>query len=176
MNDTPTEPLRPLLLLAEDEKKKALDATINITDSFLRSKSSLQQRNRPNPFLNLPDVTSQQPPPTPHRVNPLLTMLSGRPASSNVYRRQQTQSYDSPSSYSLPSPGAPGSRKLIQGKFIPTHKKADLDALYRMALQNQTAYKAVEHTRIENRKLHDKEFASKHRALMGSMRSSGLVN
>ena len=172
MNDTPTEPVRPLLLLAEDEKKKALDTPINITDSFLRSKSSLQHRNRPNPFL---DATSQQPP-TPHRVNPLLTMLSGRPASSNVYRRQQTQSYDSPSFYSLSSTGAPGSRKLIQGKFIPTHKKSDLDALYRMALQNQTAYKAVEHTRIENRKLHDKEFASKHRALMGSMRSSGLVN
>lgn len=170
------ETVRPLLLLAEDEKTKALDAPVNITNSFLRSTSSLQHRTRPNPFLNPLDVTSQLPPPTPHRVNPLLAMLSTRPASSNVYRRQPTQSYDSPSSFSLPSTGVSTSRKLIQGKVITTHKKSDLDALYRMALQNQTAYKAVEHTRIEDRKLHDKEFASKHRALLGSMRSSGLVN
>jgi hypothetical protein len=45
-----------------------------------------------------------------------------------------------------------------------------------MALQNQTAYKSVDQTRIEDRKLHDKEFASKHRALKGSVRSAALVN
>ncbi|CAF1515274.1 unnamed protein product, partial [Rotaria sordida] len=53
---------------------------------------------------------------------------------------------------------------------------SDLDALYRMALQNQTAYKSVEQKRIEERKLHDKEFASQYRALKGSMRSLGFTN
>jgi hypothetical protein len=103
-------------------------------------------------------------------------MLSGRPNSSNNQVRQQQLPFESPSFYSLSSMATTGSRKLIQGKFVTTHKAADLDALYRMALQNQTAYKSVAHTRIEERKLYDKEFASQHRALKGSMRSAGVVN
>lgn len=187
MNDETTKPVRPLLLLAEDESKKPVEPIFDITDSFLRPKSSVFPRNRVNPFLNTspsisntPATASTQQPATTisSRSNPLLAMLNTRPASSNIPRRQPpTQLYESPSFSSLSSStGTPGSRKLIQGQFITTHKKADLDAFYRMALQNQTAYKAVEQTRIDDRKLHDKEFASKHRALMGSMRSSGLVN
>ncbi len=192
-DEIPSEPLRPLLLLLEDPNKKPVEPIINISEMFLRPKSSPINKHSPsphrfNPLLNMLDGNStsltniSQPPPpppsTPHRVNPLLTMLSGRPASSNVYRQQQpsSQQYDSPSFYSLSSTGTPGSRKLIQGKFVVTHKKSDLDAFYRMALQNQTAYKSVDRTRIENRKLHDKEFASRHRALKGSMRSASLVH
>jgi hypothetical protein len=105
-------------------------------------------------------------------------MLNGRPMSSaNPTQQQQPQPFESSSFYSLTSSLATtGSRKLIQGKFVTTHKASDLDALYRMALQNQTAYKSVDQTRIHQRKLHDKEFASQHRALKGSMRSSSVAN
>lgn len=185
MNEQTSKPLRPLLLLVEDESKKPVEPIFDLTNSFLRPGSSPFHRNRVNPFLNAspsisnPPPTQQQQPPSASnslRANPILAMLSGRPASSNIYRRQPTQVYESPSFSSISSTGSPGSRKLIQGQFVTTHKKSDLDALYRMALQNQTAYKAVDQTRIDDRKLHDKEFASKHRALMGSMRSSGMVN
>jgi hypothetical protein len=179
--------------LLEDPNKKPIEPIINLSEIFLRPKSSPihKQSSTPhrfNPLLNMLDEKStsltnispqqqqQQQPLSSQRVNPLLNMLSGRPVSSNVYRQQQTQQYDSPSFYSLSSTGTPGSRKLIQGKFVVTHRKSDLDAFYRMALQNQTAYKSVDQTRIEDRKLHDKEFASKHRALKGSVRSAALVN
>ncbi len=186
-DELPSEPtLRPLLLLLEDPSKKPVEPIINFA-SFLRPKTSPVNKQTPsphrvNPLLNMVDGKSssltndsQQPPtPTPHRTNTLLTMLSGRPASSNVYRQQQQ--YDSPSFLSSSSTGTAGSRKLIQGKYVLTHKKSDLDAFYRIALQNQTAYKSVDRTRVEDRKLHDKEFASRHRALQGSMRSAGFVN
>ena len=197
----PTETLRPLLLLLEDpSKKKPAEPIINFANTFLRPKSSPANKpptptaQRVNPLLNMlggksTSLTnvSQQPTPPPsstlHRSNTLLTMIGGRPASSNVYRQQQPptaatqqQQYDSPSFFSSTSTGTTGSRKLIQGKYVVTHKKSDLDAFYRIALQNQTAYKSVDRTRVEDRKLHDKEFASRHRALQGSMRSAGFVN
>lgn len=154
-------PLRPLLLLLNEETKKPNEPFFNIGANFLRPKTS------PN----------NQQVSTPHRVNPLLNMIDARPFSSNGSRQQQQQQqYDSSSFYSLSSAVTTGSRKLVQGKFINTHNKSNLDALYRMALQNQTAYKSVEQTRIEDRKLHDKEFASQHRALKGSMRSASVAN
>jgi len=159
MNEVPSEPFRPLLLLLGEEKKKTTDQIFNITENFLRPKTSPMNQQVP----------------TQRRINPMLNMLHGRPSSSNTGSRQQ-QLYDSPSFYSLSSMGTTGSRKLVQGKFVTTHKKEDLDALYRMALQNQTAYKSVEQKVIQDRILHDKEFASQHRALKGSMRSAGIVN
>jgi len=165
INEIPSEPLRPLLLLLENESEKPVDPLINIAANFLRPKSS--------------PINKQFP--IQHRINPLLNMLDGRPGSSTNtirsphYQQQQT-SLESSSVNSLTSIPTTGPRKLIQGKFITTHKAADLDALYRMALQNQTAYKSVEQTRIDQRKLYDKEFASQHRALKGSMRSAGTVN
>jgi hypothetical protein len=184
-NEIPSEPLRPLLLLLNENSKKSVDPIFSITENFLRPKTApinqqVPSQHRVNPFLSMlegrPASSNnifQQPP--QHRINPLLTMLDNRPASSNnVFRHQQQ--YDSPSSHSLHSTGTKGARKLFRGKFATLHKKADLDALYRMALQNQTAYKSVAQTRIADRKLHDKEFASQHRALKGSMRSAGLVN
>jgi hypothetical protein len=161
-NEVPSQPLRPLLLLLGEEKKKPLDSIFNINENFLRPKTSPINRQVP----------------TQHRINPILNMLHGRPFSSNNGSRQQQpqQPYDSPSFYSSSSMGTTGARKLVQGKFVTTHKEQDLDALYRMALQNQTAYKSIEQKVIDDRKLHDKEFASQHRALKGSMRSVGIVN
>jgi hypothetical protein len=163
LSEIPSEPLRPLLLLVEDESKKPPEPTINIMGNLFRPKTSPTHERLS----------------TSHRIDPILTMLHGRPFSSNNVSRQQQQQlpYDSPSLFSFSSMGTTGPRKLIQGKFVTSHKKEDLDAYYRMALQNQTAYKSVDQTRIEQRKLQDKEFASRHRALKGSMRaSSGLVN
>jgi hypothetical protein len=164
LNEASSESFRPLLLLLDGNIKKPTDPIINLTESFLRPKTS--------------PINQQIP--TQHRINPLLNMLNGRPFSSNNVSRQQQQQqqhqYDSSSVSSLSLMGTTGTRKLIRGKYITTRKKSDLDALYRMALQNQTAYKSVEQKRINERKLHDKEFASRHRALKGSMRSAGLVN
>lgn len=79
-------------------------------------------------------------------------------------------SFESPSSI-FTSP----SRKLVQGKIVTDHKVSDLDAMYRMALQNQTAYKSIDPKRLNQQKLLDKEFASQYRALHGTIRSAGVV-
>ncbi|CAF4479834.1 unnamed protein product, partial [Rotaria sp. Silwood2] len=165
-NEIPSKPLRPLLLLLENEKEKTSDSIINLGESLFRPKTSPTNKQVAGP----------------HRINPLLNMLDGRPTSSNNMIRQQTQqqqqqqSFETSSFYSFSSMGTSSPRKLVQGKFVTTHKASDLDALYRIALQNQTAYKSVEQKRIEERKLYDKEFASQHRALKGSMRSVGFTN
>ncbi|CAF1532460.1 unnamed protein product [Rotaria sordida] len=161
-NEISSKPLRPLLLLLENEREKPSDPVINLNENLFRPKTSPINKQ----------LTSS------HRINPLLNMLDGRPTSSNNMIRQQIQqqSFDTSSFYSFSSMGTSNPRKLIQGKFVTTHKESDLDALYRMALQNQTAYKSVEQKRIEERKLYDKEFASQYRALKGSMRSVGFTN
>ncbi|CAF1217053.1 unnamed protein product [Rotaria sp. Silwood1] len=165
-NEIPSKPLRPLLLLLENEKEKTSDPIINLGESLFRPKTSPINKQIPGP----------------HRINPLLNMLDGRPTSSNnmmrqqIQQQQQQQPFDSSSFYSSSSMGTSNARKLIQGKLVTTHKASDLDALYRMALQNQTAYKSVEQKRIEERKLYDKEFASQYRALKGSIRSVGFTN
>ncbi|CAF1391565.1 unnamed protein product [Rotaria sordida] len=161
-NEISSKPLRPLLLLLENEREKPSDPVINLNENLFRPKTSPINKQ----------LTSS------HRINPLLNMLDGRPTSSNNMIRQQIQqqSFDTSSFYSFSSMGTSNPRKLIQGKFVTTHKESDLDALYRMALQNQTAYKSVEQKRIEERKLHDKEFASQYRALKGSMRSVTFTN
>lgn len=67
-------------------------------------------------------------------------------------------------------------RKSAQNKFHNQQKTPNLDTLYRIALQNQTACNSIERTHIDKRKLLDKEFASQHRALRGTIRSAGLVH
>jgi hypothetical protein len=105
--------------------------------------------------------------PTQHRINPLLTMLQRR---QSISLNNQEQSSDSSSGSFLPSVVSTNTQRSG-----PTEKVTHIDVLYRIALQNQTAYKSVEPTRIDQRKLFDKEFAAQHRALKGTMRSAGLV-
>jgi len=146
-------PIRPLLLLAEDETKQVtIDPIISIAENFLRPKTSHVTRH----------VDTQ------HRViNPILNMLTNRPVTSHATRRSANHQYESSSSLSLP---------VNSRRSASTHRTTDLDTLYRLALQNQTAYKSIDRTVIERRKLYDKEFASRHRALKGSVRSASLVN
>jgi hypothetical protein len=108
-----------------------------------------------------------------HRENPLLTMLNEQVINStNPIRTQPTESG---SVSFLPPIKPPTSRTHVQNKIITAQKPSNIDTLYRIALQNQTAYKSVEQTRIVRRKLIDKEFASQHRALQGTIRSTVLV-
>lgn len=158
LKESSTKTFRPLLLLLEPENDKSQDVTFNLTEDIFRPKTSPNHPKR---------VDSSR------RVNPLLNMLHGRPTSSTNQSRQQS-SFDISSNYSFSSGGTASGRKLKQGKHVSDHNQADLDALYRIALQNQTAYKQVEHKRIEDRKLHDKDFASEHRALKGRMKSAAV--
>ncbi|CAF3253657.1 unnamed protein product [Rotaria socialis] len=159
LKETSAKPYRPLLLLLEPAIERSSDPLFNIDGNMFRPKTSPNNKQAPDS----------------HRVNPLLTMLGGRPSSSMITARQVNSSELS-SNYSFSSAGTANGRKLIQGKYIKDHKESDLDAIYRIALQNQAAYKPVENKRIEERKLYDKEFASQHRALRGSMRSAGVSN
>lgn len=95
--------------------------------------------------------------PSSHRSNPLLNILMEE---KTAIRREKTFT-SSVNSSALPR---------IDGK------NAKLDTLYRIALQNQTAYQAVEKTRIDTRKTYDREFASRHRAMKGSVRAASVLN
>ncbi len=99
-----------------------------------------------------------------------LTMLN-----EHSINRSQQSTYSTGSF--LPPIVQPSSRKFEQTKFIPTitQKTSNLDALYGMAFQNQTGDKSLEQTHIEKRKLFDKEFATQHRTLKGTIRLPSLV-
>ncbi|CAF1633247.1 unnamed protein product [Didymodactylos carnosus] len=64
-------------------------------------------------------------------------------------------------STSLPTP------KMVHGTLVMQQGIQNLDAAYRMALQNQTAYSTVDPKIIAERKLMDKDFAGQYRALVG---------
>ena len=161
-NGVPSEPPGPLLRLFDNGSDTSIDPIINKTQNFLRPKTS--PVNKP--------LTTQ------YRINPLLALLDGCLVNPNSILQQQQQQYpfDSSSFYSSSSIGTASARKLIQHKFANKHKASDLDALYRIALQNQTAYQSVEKKVIEARKLQDKQFALQYRALKGSMRLASLPN
>lgn len=152
--------LRPLLLLVDDGSEKSSAAfDWNISESFLRPNTSPEQK---------PNGT------TKNRFNPLINMLDGNQINSNP-SIPFSSTFDSPSFHSASSRFTTGSRKLVQGKFVQEHKTQDLDAMYRIALQNQTAFKSIDQKRLNEQKLLDKDFASQHRALRGSLRSAGVV-
>ncbi len=158
-NEVPSESVRPLLLLLDnDVQKPPVEPIIDFSENFLRPKTSPLTKHSPNR----------------QRKNRLLSMLSEQSINSNNRIRSQRSSYSASSS--LPPSRPSGSRKFEQSKLRPTTQEAStLDALYRIALQNQTAYNSVEQTHIEKRKLLDKDFATQHRALKGSIRSTGLI-
>ena len=150
-----------LLLLNTDNDEKVSNSVKDVNVNTCRPKTS----------INLKQSTNQ------HRANPLLTMLNGRPITSNaMHGKQEQNSIEFTSLQSFSSVETLSPRKLVQGTLVTTHKVSSLDALHRMARQNQTAYKAVEHILIEKRKLLDKEFAFQYRALRGTMQSVGIMN
>jgi len=160
-NKVPSETQLPLLLLLDNDNAETIDPMMNKTKSFLRPKTSPVHK----------PLTTQ------HRIDPLLTLLDEcLDNSNNVIQQQQQYPFESSSFYSLSSTGKTRSRKLTQDKFFNKHKASNLDVLYRMALQNQTAYKSVEKKVIEERKLQDKQFAIQYRALKSSMGWARLAN
>lgn len=158
-NKAPTEPVRPLLLLVDHSDDKHTDD---------KNKHLLRPRTTP----------VQKRSTTQSRTNPLLTLLDGYPSNSNPACQPQSPSYlfDSPSFNSSSSIGTMGSRRLFPTKLLDQQKSANIDVVYRIALQNQIAFKAVDPQVIQERKLQDKDFASQHRALKGSIRMARLIN
>lgn len=151
-------PARPLLLLLESVAKEPVEPIINFEETFRRPKTSPAQ-----PFA------------TNHiRANPLLNILIEKTSRKSPLVREHTFAYQSTSS--LPSVSSDGSRKSPQSPSLAKANTPNLDTLYRIALQNATAYKAVEQKHIDKRKLNDRDFASRHRAMKGSIRSAGVVN
>jgi hypothetical protein len=98
------------------------------------------------------------------RKNPFITMLDNSPINSN-------HSFPSQSSTAMSS-----SRQQLQGRTGMNSKLSDLDALHRMALQNQAACKSIDPVVLNERKLVDKQFASQYQALQGCVRSAGLLH
>lgn len=153
--------LRPLLLLVDDgSEKSSPEFDWNMSESFLRPNTSPERK---------PAGTNKR------RVNPLMTMLGGNPVNSSPSMQLVSSTFDSPSFRSSSSRLTNGSRKLVQGKFVQEHKAEDLDAMYRIALQNRTACKTIDQKRLNRQKLLDKDFATQYRALHGSIRSAGVV-
>lgn len=153
----PSEPVRPLLVLIDNDIEKPTEPIINLNENFLRPTTSPVKKH----------LSAQQ------RKNPLFPMIN-----ENLIKSNRSQHSASTTNSSLPPIRSSSSRKIDQTKLLTamnTQNSSNLDTLYRIALQNQTAYKSVEQTRIEKRKLHDKEFATQHRALKGTIRSTGLV-
>ncbi len=160
-NEGPSAPVRPLLVLLDNTVQTPVESIIDLGENFLRPKTSPVHKHVSDP----------------ERQNPLMTMLNKHsPRSNHSSRSAQSKSG---SAAFLPLLTASSTRKFEQGRLIPpttaAQKTSNLDALYRMALQNQTAYKSIVETRIEKRKLLDREFTTQHRALKGTIRSTGLV-
>jgi hypothetical protein len=112
----------------------------------------------------------------PHRKNSLWAILNERPIKSNNPLR--SNQFERNATSVLPSITSPNSRRFeyCRSALSTTQKTSNLDALYRIALQNQTAYKSsIGQTHVEKRKLFDKQFATQHPALSGTNRVAGLV-
>lgn len=152
-----SEPVRPLLVLLDTPLEKPIESLININENFVRPTTS--------PVKKL--ISDQQ------GKNTILPRFNKHSAHSN-----RSQKLESNQNSFLPSITPTNSRKIDQTKLLTsmnTQDTTNLDTLYRIALQNQTAYKSVEQKRIEKRKLIDREFAIQHRALKGTIRSAKLV-
>jgi hypothetical protein len=197
-DEIPSEPERPLLVLTGTNiEKPVVDPIIDFSENFLRPKTSpinkllpnQRRQKRVSPVLNEQPInlnnSRRQKPVSPvlneqpinlsnsRRQKPVSPVLNEQPI--NVNNSRRTQPSESDSASFLPPIGPPTSRKFVQNKFIATKKPSNLDTLYEVAFENQTAYKSVEQTRIVGRKLVDKEFPSQQRALKGIMRSTVLV-
>ena len=161
-NKAPTEPVRPLLLLVDHNDAKHTDS--------INGKNKYLVRPRTTPVQKRPTAQS--------RTNPLIALLDGYPSNSNPACQSQSPPYlfDSPSFNSSSSIGTMGSRRLFPNKLLDQQKSANIDVVYRIALQNQIAFKAIDQKVIEERKLQDRDFALQHRALKGSIRMARLVN
>ncbi len=132
------EPIRPLLVLLGNDIKKPVEPTvINFDADVLRPGTSPMQKNLPI---------------DPHRKTPLWAIINERPIkSSNPFRSNRSERNGT--SF-LPSIASPDSRKIEHSKSAlnMTQKTANIDALYRIALQNQTV--------IGKPKLLDKQFTT----------------
>ncbi|UJR14845.1 hypothetical protein I4U23_001830 [Adineta vaga] len=163
-DEVPCESNRPLLLLLDNEHEKSTDPFADKTKHLLRPRTTPVQKRS----------TIQ------HRNNPLITLLDGYTNNSNpVYQQQQQQqsySFESPSYNSSSSMGTPSTQRFQYNKLLDQQKASNIDVLYRIALQNQTACKSIDKKAIEERKLHDREFALRHRALQSSIRMARLTN
>ena len=158
-SEVSSEPVRPLLLLVGNGVQKPAEPVIDLEENFLQLRTS--PRKKPLPHSS-------------HK-NSLWTMLSDRSIKSSSTVRSNLLERDAVSF--LPPIRQSATRKSEHNKSTPSaiQQTANLDALYRIALQNRTAYQSVEQTHIEKRKLLDRKFASDYRALKGTIRSTGLV-
>ncbi|CAF1189072.1 unnamed protein product [Adineta ricciae] len=159
-NKAPTEPVRPMLLLVDHDDEKHNDSNNGKSKHLLRPRTTPVQKRS----------TTQS------RTNPLIALLDGYPSNSNPACQSQSPPYlfDSPSFNS--SIGTMGSRRLFPSKLLDQQKSANIDVVYRIALQNQIAFKEIDQKVIEERKLQDRDFALQHRALKGSIRMARLIN
>lgn len=149
---------RPLLLLVGKGKQANEDVnevSWNFLDLISRPKTSA--------------VFKQKEVPITKRSNPLISMLD------DTLTNSKQSNINSSSFQSFSTANGSESRESNNIKVGRKHTKSALDAYYRIALQNQTAFKPVEKVEIEQRKLHDKHFASQHRALKGSLRSATIL-
>lgn len=148
MNEIPEEPNRPLLLLLVDDKKKKpiVESLIDFNTTALRPSTSPIKPH-------LPDVPRQH-------------------ALSNMF--QQSKQFEHSTISPLPSLRSTSARKIrpIKSPLSTVEQDANLDALYRIALQNQAAYKSVDQRHIVKRnKLIDRNIA-----LKATIRSAACVN
>lgn len=149
----------PLLVLLGKDVEKPVESLIDFNGNFRRPGTSPVRKSLPDP----------------HRKIPLWAIHHERPIkSSNLVGSNQSER---DASSFLPSITSPHSRKFehIKSASSATQKTSNLDALYRIALQNQTAYKYIEQAQIEKPKLLDKQFATQPRAMTGTTRLAGLV-
>lgn len=152
-NAQSSESTQPLLLLIGNEIEKPVEPMINFSQNFLRPKSTPMNIHKRN-------------------SNALLTMFH-EPSTATI----RTKTSDSNSNLFAPILSSGNStRKSAKTKFNNQQNAPNLDTLYRIALQNQTACNSIEQAQIDKRKLLDKNFASQHRALRATMRSAGLVH
>ena len=109
-------------------------------------------------------------PVTTRRFNPLLNMLEQNSTKISV----ANSTLDSTSFQSFSS-ATTGSQNIARGKAAQHRKTSELEAFYRIALQNQATVTSVDKAEVEQRKLLDKQFASQYRALKGGFRSAGVT-
>lgn len=84
---------------------------------------------------------------------------------------QESKPHASPSVY----PSSAHGIRQRQPASGTTENHSNLDAMYRMALQNQAACKSVDQSHIEKRKLLDRDFAKRHHAMRSTVHSAGCI-
>ena len=145
-NDILEESTRPLLvLLLDNHRKKSVEPLIDFSADFLRPNTSPTKRN-------FPDI---------RRKNALSTMFQGS---------------KQPEPHVIP-PKSSSAQRVRHRPSPPSTREnhSNVDALYRIALQNQTAFKSTDQPHIEKRKLLDRDFAKRHQAMRATLRSAACV-